>query len=429
MRRRDTSSGDAFGPGTDLIVSLFAIMTCLFAFVAIRNASANANLQRSESELEDAKAEEQAAQNSARKFESSLKAQQATLASLRQKLQTLEKDAAKHKDLADALLAARKDIERLTSELKAQEANLQHANELTQAQSDSIASLRKQLTAILNQKKSLEAVAKNLRAKLDRSARSSQQAESLAKRLADAAAARKRADARLASLQAQLASVRSLLSQKDKQLSASIAKHTVFKQSSAAASRARATAEQQLRQEILEIKGQLRHVVFVVDASGSMADSGRWQQAHALINNWLRYLPVENASLIVFNDKFQIFPAPNKLLPMTDRANRRSLVQNLAKFEPQGGTSTLKALEAAYRFQEVDTIILFTDGKPDDGITPTARLVDEILSFVTERKNRRIAINTVGLGDYFSSDTGRQSDTFRLLVGLAELTGGSFRGR
>ena len=188
--------------------------------------------------------------------------------------------------------------------------------------------------------------------------------------------------------------------------------------------------ERLIRQDVLGLKGNLDRVVFVVDKSESMGNSNRWKQAIGLINNWVTNLPVKEATLILFDNN--VYADHRGFTKMNVPANRRRLVEVLNEVKPAGRTATLDALKKAYRIQGVQTIILFTDGKPDQGVKSTEELVSEILNFVSTNRSRKITINTIGLGDYFDdidSTKDGQSQTFRLLVELAEITGGSFRGR
>ena len=336
MKRRD-ATGDAFGPGTDLVISLFAIMTCLFAFAATRNAEATSELTSMEDLL------------SATRREGENRDDQ--LAKAREERESLEKQVI---DRDRRLMEEQKRLEALEAK-------------------------NRELLAKSNDQQATAAALRETQAELQKL-----QASKLARQLD-----LRRRDARFRQMVAD---------------------------------------EQRLRQEVLELKGDLDRVVFVVDASRSMSDSQRWQQAQSLMANWLKYLPVKEAALVVFNDSYRRFPREGGFLPMNDK-NRTELVSVLRNIRPSGGTNTPLAMQVAYSYWNAQNIILFTDGRPQVRFQSTEALVEQTLQFVAQRKHREIVINTVGLGDYFNTDKGTDSETFRLLVGLAEETGGSFRGR
>lgn len=191
--------------------------------------------------------------------------------------------------------------------------------------------------------------------------------------------------------------------------------------------------ESVLRKELLGLKGDFRKVVFVVDISGSMEDSHRWNQAISVINDWLKYLPVEECALITYNERTARFPTNGSFLSLSGDSgalNREALVQKLKGTQASGYTDTLRALKVAYSYQDVDTIVLFTDGSPE--LPPPNNLrsqsrknIKEIYAFCEDmtKKGRKVPINTVGLGNYFSADFGE------FLLHLSEITGGTFIGR
>lgn len=112
--------------------------------------------------------------------------------------------------------------------------------------------------------------------------------------------------------------------------------------------------ESELRQELLEVKGRLGRVVFVVDRSASMKQGGRWGQARKLIESWLMHLPVKEAALVVFNHSTRQFPADGSFLRL-DTTNRLHLVEPMQSLVPEGKTRTLKALKKAFGYTGVDT--------------------------------------------------------------------------
>ena len=173
--------------------------------------------------------------------------------------------------------------------------------------------------------------------------------------------------------------------------------------------------EGQLRQELVGLRGELGRVLFLVDRSDSMKEEERWLDATQLIESWLNHLPVESAALILFSSRAEAFPAERTFLPMDD-PGRRALIERLEGIQPRGKTATAAALELAEEFRDLDTIILFSDGKPnrpDDALLQARALADA-----------GVVINTVGIGVYFD-----QEDAVRFLMDVARVGSGSYRAR
>ena len=197
--------------------------------------------------------------------------------------------------------------------------------------------------------------------------------------------------------------------------------------------------EGQVRQELLSLKGgaaggSLSNVVVLLDRSSSMdaENGGRWRDATNVVNTWLNYLPIKNCVLVTFNEHPIAFPTDGSWLRI-DETNRNMLVAQLNGLRPEGFTDTLAALQMAYRYTNVDTIILFTDGKPERaprngsrqesfGGSGSKQMIKDIHLLCTNRAHI-IPINTVGLGDYFNPDLAG------FLRQLANESKGTFIGR
>ena len=177
-----------------------------------------------------------------------------------------------------------------------------------------------------------------------------------------------------------------------------------------------------VRAELLGLKPPLNKVVFVVDRSSSMNKTKeaatRWGDCIQTIKTWINSLPVKNAALVVFGDDIKVYPPDEKsMLKLPEGA--MELTDALENLQPKGGTKTQDALWKAFSsYDEIDAIILFTDGAPDEGI-------DSVLTFVDEmaRQKPNTRIYTVGIGDYFNGQMGR------FLREVSKRTGGTFIGR
>jgi hypothetical protein len=187
-------------------------------------------------------------------------------------------------------------------------------------------------------------------------------------------------------------------------------------------------AETVVRKELLGLKGELRRVVVLVDRSASMSEGGRWPDTLRTVRAWLEYLPVQELALVVFNDQIDVYPADRSFLAVSGAdgaANRRRLLKHLEGLQPDGGTHTLQALRTAYEFRNADTFILFTDGAPTSPAAPLfdAAQVKAIHALVKSNFDRRIVVNSIGVGSYFDQSLGE------FLLRLAAETGGAFHGR
>lgn len=204
-------------------------------------------------------------------------------------------------------------------------------------------------------------------------------------------------------------------------------------------------SESQVRQEILGLKGgltnqSLGNVVMLLDRSGSMGnnDGHRWKSALTIVETWLTHLPIKKCALVTFNDNCETFPSDGKWLNVSGtnaQLNREELVSKLKGLKPEGATDMLSALKMAYTYEDVDTIILFTDGKPeraspnrsanrlivDSGHTSTAMIKD--IHRLCADHVPRVPINTVAIGDYFKKDFAE------FMLKISQDTGGAFIGR
>ena len=188
-------------------------------------------------------------------------------------------------------------------------------------------------------------------------------------------------------------------------------------------------AEAENNRELVGLKGSLRKVAIILDASGSMRQTGtggadRWAEAQQIAAIWLKHLNVQECVLIVYSTEVRTFPADGSLTDLRGEAGaakRDQLLQQLQSVAPGGWTDTLLALQKAYEY-DVDTILLLSDGAPSKVASgayqdPLAQQVYQLC-----REHTEIPINTIGLGNYFD----QEMSTF--LRTVASITGGEFRG-
>jgi hypothetical protein len=193
------------------------------------------------------------------------------------------------------------------------------------------------------------------------------------------------------------------------------------------------TRETMVNRKLVGINGKLKRVAMLFDASGSMKrrdDDGavgdRWKNAQDIASTWLGHLDVDECVLIVFSSDVRTFPTDgtmSKIHGPDGEANRAALMAQLKSVEPEGWTNTLEALEKAYSYRGIDTILLFSDGAPT--FANSGRFDPDVAKqiYALCRKHSDVPINTVGLGNYFDKNL----STF--LRTVANISGGTFRGR
>ena len=207
-----------------------------------------------------------------------------------------------------------------------------------------------------------------------------------------------------------------------------------------------------------------------MDVSKSMGrdtDGPVWKGALRIFNTWVKYLPVDDAVLIAFGTEVATFPNDGTLVPMTRNGKEVTLPELAGKQPsplmfsmPDGGisrqgerlkekrafdddshtvreflsawletvevgdaTATKAAMERAFSYRDIDTIILFTDGQPSrrivvnevqggkavtsDRFLRTKEERDDILRFARTANASRsepVVINVVALGEFHCFD-------------------------
>lgn len=184
--------------------------------------------------------------------------------------------------------------------------------------------------------------------------------------------------------------------------------------------------EKSVNRELVGLRGGLRRVAILFDSSGSMGQDGRWEEVQRIASTWLDHLDVDECVLIVFSDEAVAFPADGSMLRVSGPdgdANRVRLMTQLRSVKPSGWTNTLAAMQKAYGYANLDTIILFSDGAPTFAGRNTfnAEAAQQIYSLC--QQHSKIPVNAIGLGNYFDEEL----STF--LRTVAHLTGGTFLGR
>jgi len=164
----------------------------------------------------------------------------------------------------------------------------------------------------------------------------------------------------------------------------------------------------------------LRHIVYVVDVSGSMVsriDTTRRELTDALGT----LTPDESFDLIAFSDKAHVFDDA-RLDPAT-AGNIALAKQWLAYQRPEGGTALQAALMDALAMPNVNVVVVITDGVPTIGETNFGKIAKNV-----KRRNKNHArIYTVGLIGKNPDGTDDSFEAARLLTQLADESGGTHK--
>jgi Ca-activated chloride channel family protein len=171
----------------------------------------------------------------------------------------------------------------------------------------------------------------------------------------------------------------------------------------------------QLRQPPVQIKGRLPvNVSFVLDRSGSMAGE-KLDYTKRAVKFALEHLDThDTVSVVAFDDEV------NVLIPAQKAINKDQMIQAIQSIGSGGCTNLSGGLfKGAGLVREnllgdqVNRVVLLTDGLANRGITEPQKLV----SHVKRLNGKGITISTLGVGQDFQED---------LLVDMAEAGGGNF---
>ena len=182
---------------------------------------------------------------------------------------------------------------------------------------------------------------------------------------------------------------------------------------------------------VVGLQGDMKGVVFIFDTSESMA-TDRFEEYTGLLKSWVRHLQFERFNVIRFASDVQAWSSSG--LQDSTSSRRDAAVAFIDTFQPKGQTNTLAALRKALEDDDVDTIILFSDGEPyrfqDDkpvldrsGRPIRGRPAIQEVHDYLRKHSRGTVINTVGMGNYLNQEYGR------FLQDVARAHHGVFIGR
>jgi hypothetical protein len=160
--------------------------------------------------------------------------------------------------------------------------------------------------------------------------------------------------------------------------------------------------------------GDPRHIVYVVDISGSMTTRAELTSALSTLT------PAESFDLISFAADVHPF----------DEALERATSDNLAVAKqwleyqrPDGGTNLQDALTRALRMPGVNVVVLITDGVPTVGETDFGKIARNI----RKRNVNHARIYTIGLIGRNPDGTSDAFEAQQLLTHLADDSGGTHK--
>ena len=156
------------------------------------------------------------------------------------------------------------------------------------------------------------------------------------------------------------------------------------------------------------------NICFVLDRSGSMAGQ-KLEYTKKAVSFAINHLEADDTvAVVTFDSEVDL------LIPATRVENKDQLIARVKHLQP-GGTTNLSGglIEGADQVrknrseEQVNRVILLTDGLANQGITDPVRLVE----MVKDIRSSGISLSTLGAGEDFDED---------LLVALAEAGDGNF---
>lgn len=177
-----------------------------------------------------------------------------------------------------------------------------------------------------------------------------------------------------------------------------------------------------------------RHVVYVLDISGSMdMRVNRWNgerridKARDELQTQLESLsPAESFSIVAFSD--DVRPFRESLVPAAPKTIRDA-EKFLSRLRPDGDTDLEGALVEALAMPGVNVIFVITDGVPnteDDDYSTPAEFV-ALADRLRLANTARVPIYTIGLLGRNPNDTDQSAEATSLLKLIAADSGGTFQ--
>ena len=163
--------------------------------------------------------------------------------------------------------------------------------------------------------------------------------------------------------------------------------------------------------------GGPRHVVYVLDISGSMVS--RIKRADSEIRKALNGLRSdETFDIIAFNN--EIYSFDTELAPATPNMREKASAF-LNTLIVNNGTNTQEGMKTALSIPDVNEVVLLTDGRPGSGITDT----DSLTEYIRHINKHHARISCVGMVGTDESGVDQTFEATALLKQIARDSGGS----
>lgn len=167
----------------------------------------------------------------------------------------------------------------------------------------------------------------------------------------------------------------------------------------------------------LAASGVTRHIVYVLDTSGSM--KSRMDRAEDELRNALRGLrPGETFNIVAFSGGSQVFD-PDMAEATPGTLQRASAF--LHDLEASGDTDLEDAVVRALMLRDVNEVVILTDGVPTLGEKDPEKLASALRRFNT----RHARISTIGLVGRDLNGKDNSFDAAQLLEQIARDSGGT----
>jgi hypothetical protein len=175
-----------------------------------------------------------------------------------------------------------------------------------------------------------------------------------------------------------------------------------------------------------------KHVIFVVDTSGSMAATfsiggvgyTRLSYVSQQLDTVLRYQLDTSQSLNVLRFSSSVQAWQPGLVPVNPD-NVDSAVNFIAQWTPGGGTNAYDALVTAFNDPDMEALYFLSDGTPSVGITDPSAIIAKVQALSAARSPPVPVHTTALIEGTFSGDDKAASVAF--MHGLAAATGGVAR--
>ena len=154
-----------------------------------------------------------------------------------------------------------------------------------------------------------------------------------------------------------------------------------------------------------------------------MDDTDRFDHYTKLLQTWVRNLAFERFNVLDFDTTVKPWSAGG--LRDATPENRQEAVEFIANISADYQTNTLAAVKAAFDFEEVDTIILFSDGIPNPREGDNTR--EGITRWIRQHnQDRAVVVNTIAIGESFDARTNTIKEYAVFLWEVAAETQGRF---